>query len=137
MLEKTLESPLDCKEIKLINPKGNQSLKLIERTDAEAPRHRPPDEKNQLIWKKPWYWERLKTKENGAREDEMVGWHHWLNGHEFGQALGDSGGQRSLVCYSLLGCKESDTAWQLNNNKFPLQANKIQKIRIFEWILSS
>ena len=59
-------------------------------------------------WKLPWYWVRLKTEE-GATEDEIVGWHHWLNGHEFGQIPGDSGGQRSLVCCSPWGCKELDT----------------------------
>ena len=67
----------------------------------------------------------------------MVRWHHCLNGHEFEETLGDSGGQRSLACHSPLGRKESDTTWQLNSNKFPSQANKIQKIQIFEWILSS
>jgi len=88
VLEKTLESPLDCKEIKPVNPKGNQSWIFIGRTDAEAPILWPPDEKNWLIWKDPdagkdWRWE-----EKGMTEDEMAGWHHWLDGHEFEQALG-------------------------------------------------
>ena len=84
VLEKTFESPLDNKEIKAVNPKGNQSWIFIGRTDAktETPILRPPDAKNWLIWKDPdagrdWRWE-----EKGTTEDEMVGWHHWLNGHE-------------------------------------------------------
>ena len=85
VLEKTLESPLDCKEIQLVHPKGNQFWIFIGRTDAEAetPVLWPPDAKNQLIGKDPdagkdWRWE-----EKGTTEDEMVGWHHWLNGHKF------------------------------------------------------
>ena len=85
VLEKTLESPLDCKEIQPVHPKGNQSWIFIGRTDAEAetPVLWPPDEKNWLIWKdldarKDWRWE-----EKGMTEDEMVAWHHQLNGHEF------------------------------------------------------
>jgi len=85
LLEKTLESPLDCGEIKPVNPKGNQSWIFISRTDAEAETLIlwPPDTKNWLIWKDPdagkdWRWE-----EKGMTEDEMVRWHHWLNGHEF------------------------------------------------------
>ena len=85
VLEKTLESPLDCKEVQPINPKGNQSWIFIGRTDpeAETPILWPSDMKNWLIWKDPdagkdWRWE-----EKGKTEDEMVGWHHWLNGHEF------------------------------------------------------
>ena len=82
---KTLESPLDCKKIKPVNPKGNQSWIFIRRTDAEAeaPILWPPDMKSWLTGKDPdagktWRWE-----EKGTTEDEMVGWHHWLNGHEF------------------------------------------------------
>ena len=109
VLEKTLESPLDCEEIQLINPKGNQSWIFIERTDAEAeaPILWPPDAKNWLIRKDPdagkdW------RQERGMTEDEMVGWHHWLDGHEFEQALWIGGGQGSLVCCGSWGCKESD-----------------------------
>ena len=83
MLEKTLESPLDCEEIKPVHPKGNQSWIFIRRTDfqAETPILWPPDAKNWLIWKdsdsgKDWKWE-----EKGITEDKMVGWHHQLNGH--------------------------------------------------------
>ena len=88
VLEKTLESPLDCKEIQPVLPKGNQSWMFIKRTDAEAetPLLWPPDEKNWLIWKDPDVGKDWRQEENGMTEDEMVGWHHWLNGHEFEQA---------------------------------------------------
>ena len=86
VLEKTLESSLDCKEIKPVNPKGNQSWIFIGRTDAEAeiPILWPPDVKNWLIWKDPDAGKDWRQEEKGTTEDEMVGWHHWLNGHEFG-----------------------------------------------------
>ena len=86
VLEKTLESPLDCKEMKPVNPKLNQSWIFIRRTDAEAetPLHWPPDAKNWLIWKDPDAGKDCGQEEKGTTEDEMVGWHHWLNGHEFG-----------------------------------------------------
>ena len=101
VLEKTLESPLDCKEIKPVNPKGNQSWIFIGRTDAEAetPILWPPDE-NWLIWKDPDAGKDWRQEEKGTTEDEMVGWHHWLNEHEFEQAPGDGEGQRSLACCS-------------------------------------
>ena len=110
VLEKTLESPLDFKDIQAVHPKESQSWLFIARTDAEAetPILWPPDVKNWLIWKDPdagkdWRW-----KEKGMTEDEMVGWHHWHNGHEFQQALGGSEGQGSLAsCNSWVG-KESD-----------------------------
>ena len=88
VLEKTLESPLDCKEIKLVNPKGNQSWIFIGRTDAkaEAPILWPPDVKNWLLRKDPDAGKDWRQEEKGATEDEIVGWHHWLNGHEFEQA---------------------------------------------------
>ena len=110
VLEKTLESPWDHKEIKPVNPKGNQSCVFIGRTNVEAETLIlwPPDAKSWLIWKdlnagKDWGQE-----EKGVTEDEMIGWHHWLNGHEFEQTLGDSEGQGSLVCCSPWDCKESD-----------------------------
>ena len=115
VLEKTLESPLDYKEIQPFNPKGNQSWIFIGRTDvaAETPILWPPDAKNWLTGKDPdagkdWRW-----KEKGITEDEMVGWHHRLNGHEFEQAPGVGEGQGSLVCCSPWGHKESDTTEQL------------------------
>ena len=85
VLEKTLESPLDCKEIKPVNPKGNQSWIFIGRTDAEAetPVLWPPDAKNRLISKDPDAGKDWRRQEKGTTEDEMVGWHHWHDGHEF------------------------------------------------------
>ena len=85
MLEKTLESPLDCKEIQLIHPKRNKSWIFIGRTDVEAetPILWPSDVKSWLIWKDPDAGKDWRQEEKGMTEDEMVGWHHWLNGHEF------------------------------------------------------
>ena len=84
-LEKTLESPLDCKEIHPVHPKGNQSWIFIGRTDpkAETPILWPPDAKNWLIWKDSDAGKDWRQEEKGMTEDEIVGWHHWLNGHEF------------------------------------------------------
>ena len=103
VLEKTLESPLDCKEIKPVSPKGNQPRMFIGRTDveAEAPIFWLPNVKSQLIEKDPDARKDWEQEEKGMTENEMVGWHHWLNGHEFEQTPGDSGGQRSLICCSL------------------------------------
>ena len=110
MLEKTLESSLDCKEIKLANHKGNQSWIFIGRTDdeAEVPIFWSPNVESQLIGKDPDAGKDWRQEEKGTIEDKKVGWHHWLNGHEFEQALGDGAGQESLACWSLWGCKESD-----------------------------
>ena len=114
--EKTLESPLDCKEMKPVNSKGNQAWKFIERTDAEAeapilwPLFRRTDSlEKTLTMGKDWSQE-----EKGMTEDEMVGWHHQLNWHEFKQALRVGHGQGSLGCYSPWGCKESDMTEWLN-----------------------
>ena len=114
MLEKTLESPLDCKEIQPVHPKGDQPWMFIGRSEAETALLWPLDVKNWLIEKDPdagedWRWEK-----KGTTEDEMVGWHHWLDGHEFEQALGVGDGQGSLVCRSTWGHKESDTTERLN-----------------------
>ena len=100
VLEKILESPLDCKEIKPVNPKGNQSWIFIGRTDAEAeaPILWPPDEKNWLIWKDPDAEKDWRQDGKGTTEDEMVGWHQRLDGHEFEQALGVGDGQGGLAC---------------------------------------
>ena len=114
VLEKTLGSPLDCKEIKPVNHKENQPWTFIGRTDAEAeaPIFWPPDVKNWVIWKDPdagkdWRWEEKRTT-----EDEMVGWHHRLNEYESEKAPGDGEGQGSLSCCSLWGHKESNmTEW--------------------------
>ena len=85
VLEKTLESPLDCKEIQPVHPKGNQASIIIGRTDAEAetPILRPPDAKNWLIWKDPDAGKDWRQEEKGTTEDEMVGWHHRLRGRKF------------------------------------------------------
>ena len=114
VLEKTLESPLDCKELKPFSPKGNQSWIFIGRTDAEAETSILwlSDAKNWLIGKdcdtaKDW-----RQEEKGMTEDEMVESHHWLDEHTFEQAPGHDEGQESLVCYNPWGCKEPDvTEW--------------------------
>ena len=117
VLENTLESPLDCKEIKPVNPEGNQSWILIGRTDEEAPIFWPPDWMSWLIWKDPATGKDWRQAEKGVTGDEMVGWHHWLNGHEFEQTPGDGEGPGSLACCSPQGHKESDLTKWLNNNK--------------------
>ena len=109
VLEKTLESPLDCKGIKPVNPKGNQSWIFTGRTEAETPILWPPNAKSQLTGKDPDAGKDWGQKEKGMIEDEMVGWHHQLNGHEVEQTPGDSVGQGSLVCCSPWGCKELGT----------------------------
>ena len=103
--EKTLESPLDNKKIKLINPKGNQSWIFIKRTvaEAEAPVLLASWCKELTHWKRPWCWERLSVGGEGSVEDEMVGWHHRLNEHELEEAPGYSEGQGSLACCSPWG----------------------------------
>ena len=115
VLEKTLESPLDSKEI---NPKENQHWIFIGRTDAEAeaPILWPPDAKSWLIGKDTDAGKDC-GQEVGATEDETVGWHHWLNGHEFEQTLERVMGQGSLACCSPWAHNESDRTWLLNNNK--------------------
>ena len=117
VLEKTLESPLDSKEIKPVNPKGNQSWMFIERTDAEVPILWPPDAKSLLLEKDPDAGEDWR-QEKGMTEDEMVGWHHRLNGHEFEQTLGVGDRQGSLACCSPWGHKELDTTEWLNDNNY-------------------
>ena len=118
VLEKTLESRLDCKEIKPINPKENQSWIFIGRIDAEAeaPILRPPDAKSCLTGKNPDYGKDWGQEEKGMTEDEMAGWHHRLKWHEFEQTPGDSEGQGSLACCSPWDCKESDITEWLNKS---------------------
>ena len=122
VLEKTLESPLDCKEIQSVHPKGDQSWIFIGRTDdeAETPILWPPDAKSWLIGKDPdagkdW------GQEKGTTEDEMVGQHHRLNGHGFGWTPGVGDGQWGLACCDSWGCKESDTTKWLNWTELFLQ----------------
>ena len=119
VLEKTPESLLDSKEIKSINPKGNQPWIFIRRTDAEAEASTfwPRDVKSWLIWKDPNAGKDWRQKEKGRTEDEMVGWHHQFIGHEFEQAPRHGEEQESLACCSLLGHKELDSPEWLKNNK--------------------
>ena len=116
VLGKTLEKPLDSKEIKPINPNGNQPWIFIGRSDAEAevPVLWLPDTKSQIIRKHPDVGKAWGQEEKGVTENELVGWHHWLNGHEFEQALGVGDGQGSLACCSPWFCKELDMTEQLN-----------------------
>ena len=116
VLEKTLESPLDSKEIKPVNPKGNQSWIFIGSIDAEAetPILWPPDVKSWLLGKDPDAGKDWGQEEKGTTEDEMVRWHHQLNGHGFGWTPGVGDGLGGLACCGSWGCKESDTTEWLN-----------------------
>ena len=121
---------LGLQEIKPVNPKGNQSWIFIRRTDAEtqAPILWPSDEKSWLVRKDPDVGKDWRREEKGTTEDEMVGWHDWLNGHEFEQAPVDDDGQGSLACYSPWYHEESDTTERLNNNnKVPLSKAMVNK----------
>ena len=117
--EKTLESPLNCKEIQSVHPKGDQSWIFIGRTDAEAetPIFWPPDMKIWVIWKDPDAGKDWRQEEKGMPEDEMAGWHLRVNAHEFQQALGVGDGQGGLACWSPWDRKESDTTEQLNQTE--------------------
>ena len=110
VLEKTLESPLDCKEIQPVHPKGDRSWVFIGRTDVEAetPILWLPDVKSWLTWKDPDAGRNWRQNK-GMTEDEMAGWHHRLDGHGFGWTLGVGDGQGGLACCGSWGCKELDT----------------------------
>ena len=116
VLEKTLESPLDCKEIQPVHSKGAQSWVFFGRTDAKAetPVLWPPHAKSWLIGKDSDAGRDWRQEEKGTTEDEMAGWHHRLDGHEFGWTLGDGDGQGGLACCNSWGRKESDTTEWLN-----------------------
>ena len=116
VLEKTLESPLDCKEIQPVHSKRDQSLMFIGRNDAKAETLIlwPPHAKSWLIGKDPDAGRDWGQEEKGTTEDEMAGWHHQLNGHEFEWTPGVGDGQGSLACCNSWGCKESDTTEWLN-----------------------
>ena len=116
VLEKTLESPLDCKEIQPVHPKGDQSWVRIGRTDVEAetPILWPPDVKRWLIWKDSDAGKDWGQEEKGTTEDEMAGWHHRLDGHGFVWTPGVGDGQGGLECCDSWGRKESDTTEWLN-----------------------
>ena len=106
LVEKTLRNPLDCKEIQPVNPGGSYLWIFIGRTDPEAksPILWPPESKSWLIGKDPDAGKDRRQEEKGMTEDEMAGWHHWLDGHECEQTPGDGDGQGSLVCCSPWGC---------------------------------
>ena len=114
LLEKTLESPLDCKEIQPVNPKGNQSWIFTGRTDAEALILWPPDAKNWLTGKDPGAGKDWRQEEKEMAEDEMVEWHHQHHWCESEQAPGVGDGEGSQACWSPWGCKESDTTERLS-----------------------
>ena len=117
VLEKTLVSPLDCKEIQPVHPKGDQPWVFFGRTDAEAetPILWLPVVKSWLIGKDPDAGRDWGQEEKGMTEDEMAGWHHRLNEHEFGWTLGVGDGQGGLACCGSWGCKESNTTEWLNS----------------------
>jgi len=151
VLENTLESPLDCKEIQPVHPKGDQSWVFTGRTDVEAetPILWPPDGKSWLTGKDPDAGKDWGQEEKGKIEDEMVGWHHWLYGHGFGWKQGVSDGEGNLVCCDSWGHKESDTAEWLNwtevlfihsTKSFAVYSDKFQSLNFkisVTWGLSS
>ena len=108
-------SPLDCKEIKPVNSKGNQHWIFTGSTDAKAPILVATWYKELAHWKRPWCRKYWRQEDRGMTEDEMVGWHHWFNGHEFEQTPGDSEGQEILACCSPWDYKELDMTEQLIN----------------------
>ena len=122
VLEKTFKSPLDCKEIQPVHPKRDQSWVFFGRTDVEVetPILWPPDAKNWLIWKDPDGGENWRQEEKGTIDDEMVGWHHQLDGREFQQALGVGDGQRGLACCGAWDHEELDMTELLNWTDMPL-----------------
>ena len=115
--ERTLQSPLDSKEIQTVNPQGSQPWISIGRTNAEAKATIlwPPDANRWLTGRDPEAGKEWRQEKGVSTEDEMVGWHYWFNGHEFKQAPGDSEGQGSLACCSPCSWKELDTTQWLNN----------------------
>ena len=128
MLKKTLGSPLDCKEIQPVHSKGDQSWVFIGRTDAKAetPILWPPHVKNWFIGKNPDAGRDWGQEEKGTTEDEMAGWHHRLDGHEFEWTLGIGDGQGGLACCSPWGRKELDTTERLNWTELMCNELKLQ-----------
>ena len=133
VFEKTLESPLDCKEIQPVHPKGDQSWVFIGRTDAEAetPILWPPHVKSWLIGKDPDARNDWGQEEKGTTEDEMAGWHHLLHGHEFEWTLGIDDGQGGLACFDSWGLKELDTTEPTELNWTELLESKERTVHIF------
>ena len=136
--EKTLESPLDCKEIQPVHPKGDHSWVFIGRTDVEAetPVLWPPHAKGWLIGKDSDAGRDWGQEEKGMTEDEMVEWHHRLNGHGFGWTLGVGDGQGGLTCYDSWDRKESDTTERLNWTELRLKNNTIDWDKVGSFDLS-
>ena len=134
VLEKTLVRSLDIKEIKPVDPKGNQSWIFIGRTDAEAEAAFlwPAIAKNWLTGKDPHAGKDWRQEKKGTTEDEMVGWHHELNGHEFEQAPGVGDGQGSLACCSSQACKESYTTELLNWTELQGQWMEVHGLEVWE-----
>ena len=120
VFEKTLESPLDCKEIQPVHPKEDQSWVFIGRTDVEVetPILWPPDAKSWLIWKDHDVGKDWGQEEKGTTEDKMVGWHHQLHGHGFGWTPGFGDGQGGLECCDSWGHRKLDTTEWLNWTKY-------------------
>ena len=122
VLEKTLESPLDCKEIQPVHSKRDQPWVFFGRNDAKAetPILWPPDMESWLIWKDPDAGKDWGQEEKGKTEDEMAGWHHWLDEREFEWTPGDGDGQGGLVCCDSWGHKELDMTEWLNRTELNL-----------------
>ena len=138
VLEKTLESPLDYKEIQPVHSEGDPSWVFIGRTDAEAeaPILWPPDVKSWLTGKDPDAGKDWGQEEKGTIEDKMVGWHHRVSGHGFGWTLGVGDGQGGLACCGSWGHKESDIIKRLNQTE-SLTASKQQlSLHLGLWMLS-
>ena len=146
VLEKTLQSSLDCKKIQPVHPKGDQSWVFLGRTDAEAeaPILWPCDVKNWFIWKDPDAGKDWRQEEKGMTEDYMVGWHHHLDEHEFEQAPGVGDGQEGLACCSPWGNKVLDTTEWLswidillfshnNNNKRKRNLDICYRVNVPKW----
>ena len=131
MLERTLESPLDCKEIQPVHPKGDQSWVFIGRTDVEAetPILWPPDEKSWLIGKDHDAGKDWGQEEKGTTEDKMVGWHHRLNGHEFGWTPGVGDGQEAW-CAAVHGVAKSRT-WLSDSTELWILPVPLKKLTTF------
>ena len=132
VLEKTLESPLDCKEIQPVHPKGDQPWIFIGRTDVEAetPILWPPDAKSWLFWKDPDVGKDWRQEEERT-EDEMVRWYNWLNGHEFGWTPGVGDGQGGLACCGSWGSKELGTTEWLNWTYINWKRKSLSHVQLF------
>ena len=136
VLEETLESPLDCKETQPVHSKGDQSWVFFGKNDAKAetPVLWPPHAKSWLIGKDPDAGRDWGQEEKGTTEDEMAGWHHQLDGHEFGWTPGVCDGQGSLVCSDSWGCKESDMTERLNWTELIIEVFVSLKMNLFSLI---